>query len=206
MVVIFWRGKSISALFERNINISRGQNNGYLKNLVYFCILQIWENMIQRVQSIYLLLIAICQSLLFFTALATFTSYENSFNLSLFGFYKLSSSGNEMLINNYALMVVNVLMILFSIYIIFGFKNRKKQIKLTAFNFLLICAFIVLMFYSYDNAKNLLDSTFNDKPSDTSTTFGIGMILPLLSMVFNFLAMRGIKKDEEMVNSADRIR
>jgi glucan phosphoethanolaminetransferase (alkaline phosphatase superfamily) len=162
--------------------------------------------MIQRIQSIYLMLIVICQSLLFATALATFTSYETSFNLSLMGFYKLSSAGNDMLINSYSLVVVNILVILFSLFVIFSFKNRKKQIKLAAFNFLLICSFVVLMFYSFDNAKSLLDNSYNTQGSELSTTYGIGMILPILSLIFNFLAIKGIRKDEELVRSADRIR
>jgi glucan phosphoethanolaminetransferase (alkaline phosphatase superfamily) len=162
--------------------------------------------MIQRIQSVYLLLIVICQSLLFATALATFSSYETSFNLSLMGFYKLSSAGNEMLINSYALMAVNILVILFSAFLIFRYKNRKQQIKLAAFNFLLICGFIVLMFYSFDNAKSLLDNSYNTQGAELSTTYGIGMILPILSLIFNFLALKGIRKDEELVRSADRIR
>lgn len=162
--------------------------------------------MIQRIQSIYLLLVVICQSLLFATALATFSGYDSSFNLSLMGFYKLSSAGHEMLINSYALMAVNVVVILFSIFIIFSYKNRKKQIRFAAFNILLICAFIVLMFYSFDNAKSFIDLSFNNQGAELSTTYGIGMILPLLSLVFNFMAIKGIRKDEELVKSADRIR
>jgi glucan phosphoethanolaminetransferase (alkaline phosphatase superfamily) len=162
--------------------------------------------MIQRIQSIYLLLVVTCQSLLFATALATFTSYETSFNLSLMGFYKLSSAGNEMLINSYALMAINIVVILFSLFVIFSFKNRKHQIKLAAFNFLLICGFIVLMFFSFDNAKSLLDNSYNTQGAELSTTYGIGMILPILSLIFNFLALKGIRKDEELVKGADRIR
>jgi hypothetical protein len=162
--------------------------------------------MIQRIQSIYLFLIVICQSLLFATALATFTSYETSFNLSLMGFYKLSSAGQEMLINSYALMAVNMVVILFSLFIIFSFKNRKKQLKLAAFNVILICGFIVLMFYGFDNAKSFIDLSYNSQSAELSTTYGIGMILPILSLVFNLLAIKGIRKDEELVRSADRIR
>ena len=162
--------------------------------------------MIHRIQSIYLFIIVICQTLLFATALASFSSYETSFNLSLMGFYKLSSAGNEMLINSYALMAIDLVVILLSLFIIFSFKNRKTQIKLAAFNFLLICGFIVLMFYSFDNAKSLLDKAYNTQNAEISTTYGIGMILPILSLIFNFLAIKGIRKDEELVRSADRIR
>jgi hypothetical protein len=162
--------------------------------------------MIQRIQTIYLFLIVIFQGLLFATALATFTSYESSFNLSLMGFYKLSSAGQELLINSYALMALNIVVVIYTLFIIFSYKNRSKQIKLAAFNFLLLCGFIVVMFYSFDNAKSFLDRSFSNEGAEISTTYGIGMILPLLSLIFNFLAIKGIRKDEELVKSADRIR
>jgi len=162
--------------------------------------------MIQRLQSIYLFIIVICQALLFATALATFSSYESSFNLSLMGFYKLSSAGQELLINSYALIALNIVVILYTLFIIFSFKNRKNQIKLVAFNFLLLCGFVVVMFYTFDNAKSFLDRMFSAQEAELSTTYGIGMILPLLSLVFNFMAIKGIRKDEELVKSADRIR
>ena len=162
--------------------------------------------MIQRIQSIFFLMVIVFQSILFSTALATFTSYESSFNLSIFGFYQLKSSGNEMLVNSYALMAVNIIIILFTLFIIFSYKNRKKQVRFAGLNLLLICTFIVLTFYSFDNAQTFLNGSLNPNGTEISTTYGIGMILPLLSLVFNFLAMRGIRKDEELIKSTERIR
>jgi hypothetical protein len=159
--------------------------------------------MIQRIQSIYLLLIVICQSLLFADDLVIFRNPELSFSLNLFGFYKLTSAGEEILLNNYSLMAVNIIVMIFSMFIIFSFKNRKNQLKLAAFNLVLISSFIVLMFFSFDNAKS---SSYNTLGSEYSTNFGIVLILPILSLIFNFLAIKGIRKDEELVKSADRIR
>lgn len=162
--------------------------------------------MIQRVQSVYLLLVMICQATLFATSLATFSSYENSYYLGLTGFYKLSSAGEELLVNSYALMALDILIIVYSAVVIFSFKNRKKQIRLAGFNMLLLSGFILLMFFSFDNARSVLNISATAQTAELSTTYGLGMILPLLSLLFCFLAIRGIRKDEELIRSADRIR
>lgn len=162
--------------------------------------------MIQRIQSILMLGVAICQSLLFATALATFNGYNSSYNLSIFGFYKTTVGGEELLLNNYALMFVNLIIIIFSTYIIFNFKNRRLQMKLAGFNVLLISAFIVLMFFNFDNTKSFIALANSGADSQLKTTYGIGMVLPILAIILSILAIRAIKKDDDLVKSADRIR
>lgn len=162
--------------------------------------------MIQRIQSVYLLLVMVCQGILFATSLATFSSYENSYYLGLTGLYKLSSAGEELLFNSYALMAFNILIIVYSAVVIFSFKNRKKQVRLAGFNIIMLCGFILLMFFGFDNAKSFLNISSTAQTAELSTTYGIGMMLPLLSLIFCLLAIRGIRKDEELVRSADRIR
>jgi hypothetical protein len=36
--------------------------------------------------------------------------------------------------------------------------------------------------------------------------YGLGMYLPVIALAFTFLANRGIKKDEDLVKSVDRLR
>jgi hypothetical protein len=62
------------------------------------------------------------------------------------------------------------------------------------------------MFFGFDNAKSFLNISSTAQTAELSTTYGIGMMLPLLSLIFCLLAIRGIRKDEELVRSADRIR
>jgi amino acid transporter len=103
-------------------------------------------------------------------------------------------------------MVVNIIIMLFTLFVLFSFKNRKKQIRFAGLNLLLLCGFIVLTFFTFDNVQSYLNHSVNQQGSELSTTYGIGMVLPIISIIFNFLAIRAIKKDEELVRSADRIR
>ena len=162
--------------------------------------------MVQRIQSLYLIGVIVCQSLLFATALATFSGYDSSYNLSIFGFYKLTSAGAEQLLNYYTLMIVNVIIILFTWYIVMSYKNRRLQMRLASFNVLMLSAFIVLMFFDFDNANKFISEANNNNTKELSTTYGIGMALPVLSIILNIFAIRGIKKDDDLMKSADRIR
>jgi hypothetical protein len=40
----------------------------------------------------------------------------------------------------------------------------------------------------------------------TKETYGVGLILPLLSIVCLFLANKAIRKDDKLIRSADRLR
>ncbi len=83
-----------------------------------------------------------------------------------------------------------------SIISIFMYKNRKSQFMLGRLN--IILNFILLGFFVYQ-LQNL--------PGETAVSEnGIGMILPLVSIVLLALANKAIKKDEDLVKSVDRLR
>ena len=41
---------------------------------------------------------------------------------------------------------------------------------------------------------------------NVETVVYVGAVLPVLSMVFSLLAIRGVKKDIDLLNSVDRLR
>ncbi|MEP1488626.1 MAG: DUF4293 domain-containing protein [Algibacter sp.] len=83
-----------------------------------------------------------------------------------------------------------------SVISIFMFKNRKSQFMLGRLN--IILNFILLGFFVYQ-LQNL--------PGETAVSEnGIGMLLPLVSIVLLALANKAIKKDEDLVKSVDRLR
>jgi amino acid permease len=85
-----------------------------------------------------------------------------------------------------------------SIVSLLSFKNRKLQLLLTSLNFLAIGLLISLLF-----VFSLGMDYFG--PSGTSSfKNSLGLILLIIS--FNVLAFRGIKKDEELIRSMDRLR
>jgi len=79
---------------------------------------------------------------------------------------------------------------------IFSFKNRQNQFVINRLNMILNFILIGLLVY------NSLTLSGEAKVSEK----GIGMLLPIFSIVFLVLANKAIKKDEDLVKSVDRIR
>jgi len=80
---------------------------------------------------------------------------------------------------------------------IFMFKNRKFQFVLGRLN--IILNFILLGLFVYRSLS------ISGETSDVSEK-GIGILLPIFSIVFLVLANKAIKKDEDLVKSVDRLR
>ncbi|WP_194768311.1 DUF4293 domain-containing protein [Tamlana sp. I1] len=85
---------------------------------------------------------------------------------------------------------------LFSVVSIFRYKNRKSQFMLGRLN--IILNFILLGFFVYLSLNVSGETAVSEK--------GIGMLLPIVSIVFLALANKAIKKDEDLVKSVDRLR
>ncbi|PCJ94459.1 MAG: hypothetical protein COA50_11905 [Flavobacteriaceae bacterium] len=79
---------------------------------------------------------------------------------------------------------------------IFLFKNRKNQFVANRLN--IILNLILLGFFVYRSLNLSGESNISEK--------GIGMLIPVFSIVFLTLANRAIKKDEDLVKSVDRLR
>ncbi len=83
-----------------------------------------------------------------------------------------------------------------SLITIFMFKNRKSQFVVGRLN--IILNFILLGFFVYQSLNISGETAVSEK--------GIGMLLPIVSIVFLALANKAIKKDEDLVKSVDRLR
>ncbi|GGD28730.1 MULTISPECIES: DUF4293 domain-containing protein [Hyunsoonleella] len=83
-----------------------------------------------------------------------------------------------------------------SLITIFLFKNRKLQFVLGRLN--IILNFFLLGFFVYLSLNLSGETEVSEK--------GIGMFLPIISIVFLALANKAIKKDEDLVKSVDRLR
>lgn len=84
---------------------------------------------------------------------------------------------------------------------IFLYGNRTRQIRVVRSAWLIVVAIAVLQFVSGNSLRAYLVKT-----SQVETSYGISFFLPLLVIVLAFLAERAIRKDEELVRSADRLR
>ncbi|MEI6348110.1 MAG: DUF4293 domain-containing protein [Bacteroidota bacterium] len=151
--------------------------------------------MIQRIQSIYLLLIAVCFSILLFFPLATIDpNYEYSL-------WSLRSVEGMVKAPTYYLGLLAIVISGIALYTIFVYKKRMTQSKLCVAMFLLMLIFLTLMFFVYPEyviAKFLGDNAI--------VNYSYIAILSVLPMAFVLLANRAILKDEQKVRAADRLR
>lgn len=136
--------------------------------------------MIQRIQTLYLLVaLGFSAGLIFVFDLYTNESQELVFAK-----------------DNYLYLGLFLGSALLSLVSIFSYKNRKSQFVLGRLNIILN---FVLLGVFVTQSLNLSGET------DVSEK-GIGMILPIFSIVFLVLANKAIKKDEDLVKSVDRLR
>ena len=83
-----------------------------------------------------------------------------------------------------------------SVISIFSYKKRQTQFVYNRLN--MILNFILLGLFVYQSLNLSGETNVSEK--------GIGMFLPIGSIILLALANKAIKKDEDLVKSADRIR
>ena len=141
--------------------------------------------MIQRVQSIWLLL----------AAAGAFFAYT----LPLF-IGKLADNTERTFLMGEKLLLVAMLIGtgLLALLTIFLFKNRKLQFKLCILGVFLSIGIIALEYYFVESFKkeNLI----------VSGTYQLGALLPIVMMILFIFASRGIYRDDKLVKSVDRLR
>lgn len=157
--------------------------------------------MIQRIQSVYLLLVVVSLAAMFFFPLASFIGGEKD-QLVLFIYQLVSevpdSQPDVPLYFIYPNLALVSLSIVISFVSIFLFKNRKRQMILVRLVLLLILGLIGAFFFYY--AVTL------EEISGIAANYETGSYMPLIAFVFLVLAYRGIMNDEKLIRSADRLR
>ncbi len=134
--------------------------------------------MIQRIQSVYLLLAVITSGcVIFFLPLFVFTD------------------SNYMILDDAIFTGTTVLSTLISFYSIFRFKNRRQQLVSGRINIIINFIFFGFLLYMYFGVL-----------AKEEASLGLGSFMPLVVVVLITLANRGIMKDEMLVRAADRLR
>jgi cobalamin biosynthesis protein CobD/CbiB len=151
--------------------------------------------MIQRIQSVYFFMTTLL-SILFLNG--SFLSFINKTGDVLkIGFTDIvrttQGQAPEIIGKILPLTIIGILVAVLSLITILLFKNRKLQLMLSGVLIGLICVF---MLYSFSVMSKY----------DASLVPGIKMALPFLQLVFSILAYRGVKKDDQLVKSYDRLR
>ncbi|WP_222984796.1 DUF4293 domain-containing protein [Flagellimonas meishanensis] len=136
--------------------------------------------MIQRIQTFFLVIVALLAGVLPFV-LYIWIDAEGA---RIF-------AGNELWIS--IAFYVSAALALISIFL---YKNRQNQFVLNRLN--IILNLFLLGFFVYRSLSLSGENVISEK--------GIGMLIPVFSIVFLVLANRAIKKDEDLVKSVDRLR
>jgi len=152
---------------------------------------------------LFLLVIALSGVVFLFTPILEIINYESFYTMDAFNVFEMENNAKKPLKSNIGLAVMSIIITLLSGIIIFLYKNRPLQIKLSKFLILLLALELAALFFYSDAAKSFLSETPKDQ---ISTSYKIGVVIPIISIVFTYLTIRFIKKDDELVRSADRLR
>ena len=136
-----------------------------------------FQYMIQRIQSLYIFLYIVIKCFLLYMSL----SYKSLFHFFINKVDILSS--------------VLILLIIFSIVTLLSFKKRKTQIKLVYFLITLQLLFMIsISIFTYMEVDSLIFLQ------------NYQTILCIVGLLLLLLCLRGIKKDQNLIDSIDRIR
>lgn len=160
--------------------------------------------MIQRIQSVYLLLVALAGIFMFMYPFVSLVPNTPDADPSI---YYISSLKIEVLLNGtssifmrlWPMVILNTVIIAFALFTLIQFKNRKAQITYTYFLFFLLIGEIALIVYDMNSLNTAVGAGH-------SISFTVFTLLPILQIVFTRLATSAIKRDEALVRSADRLR
>ena len=161
--------------------------------------------MIQRIQTLYLLLVVILGTLLCFFPPVEFLLPDATDYVSLHAFDK------------WPLAVMTIAIPLLALVIIFLYKRRLLQARLNIMNvvlclgyYALLALYVAYIVKGYEplDAVNCQLSTVNCQLSTVNCEWYLTMwsAIPLVNVVLTMMATRRILKDEALVRAADRLR
>ncbi len=147
--------------------------------------------MIQRIQTIFILVAGLLTGSLFVQKFADIIVNNELHIFNAFGIFK----GDELLFSGLPILLFIGIISALHLMVIFLFKKRILQIRILAFTILLLLGLFGMFFYftyaSFDEVK---------------VAFKIATALPVVSAILDWLAIRAIGKDEALIRSADRLR
>ena len=149
--------------------------------------------MIQRIQTLYLLLAAGLVACAAFLPLASFASGGEEFGLR--------TADGETVQSTLYMGILLALALVLPLTTIFLFKRRMLQFRLGVVEMILLLGAQIVMGIYYFLSYRLF-SSFEFHAQSVK----LPLVLPLIAMIFTYLAVRAIFRDELMIRSMDRIR
>lgn len=143
--------------------------------------------MIQRIQTVYLLLCVLALVICLYLPIASISGSALMYNLATI------SAQHTTLTANYELFILLAFAVICDLVAIFTFKRRRMQMKLCVLANIFSIAWYVVTAIELFRIEGKVSLHF-------------AFILPLVAIILQILARKGIKHDDDLVRSADRIR
>ncbi|MFV0365439.1 MAG: DUF4293 domain-containing protein [Mangrovibacterium sp.] len=148
--------------------------------------------MIQRIQTLYMLLSSMLIGLLFALPFAEIADATNQ----IYEFNAFGIEGNAGLLQNgWAVSLLIGIILILQVAAIFLYKNRILQMRMLTFAILLALGLTGLLFF-------FVLKSFDD----VTISYHMAMSFPIVAAILNYLSIRAIGKDEALIRSVDRIR
>ncbi len=157
--------------------------------------------MIQRIQTIYILLFAILLFSALFFPFAVISNGLDIYSLYPASGWEISNGGIDL--GNSVYYIGYLVAISFSILMLVNYKKRTKQLRYGKICYLIVVITLVYMFNVIDVKSEIL---IENNDENLSVFFSFSMYMLVASLPIMFLANRAIKKDEKLVRSLDRLR
>ena len=155
--------------------------------------------MIQRIQTLYLLLATAMMSLTLFLPLATIVYGGNEMIIKAFTVSSVEGFSDSLPLYLGLVLAATTALLL---AIIFIYKKRMVQIRLcVAAIVLLLGSALLIGLYCYRFCTILAELNY-----DIIMTVGFASLMPVVAIIPVVLAIRGIARDEALIRSLDRIR
>ena len=149
--------------------------------------------MIQRIQTVWLLLASLFSATLF---LDWYTGYIYKADVQ----QGIGSVVSYLRVTDFfPLLIIAVAMTIMPLQAVFFFKNRKRQKSIGWLSLLVSVGFIAVSLMHVENFKNT-------SPMPKNGSYQAGVVIPAIVIVFIVFAISGIRKDEKLVKSMDRLR
>jgi len=158
--------------------------------------------MLQRKQTVFLALALLFAGLMFAYPLVEYDRVDHKrFSLKLWGLFNSDGTAvPDVQLSLPVHLVVGLLMALLVACILL-YRNRPRQLRMVRMTYVFSLAIQVGVLFTHTSVRAYLA-----QESDLGHMFLPGFFFPIIILILSFLAERGIRKDEELIKSMDRLR
>ena len=156
--------------------------------------------MIQRIQTVYLLLSIILLTIVSFGNPIFYLIGNKIYEFTLFGVFDTVKVEGAKTYSNYPLYLVSILAVILQVIAILSFKDLKRQsllVKISGLLHVLLIFAVIAYYFLHSNPV---------KTEQTTIQIGNGFYLISLSLIGIILANNGIKRDKKLIDSLNRLR